>query len=202
MKNKIILLLVVAVLICTTLAGCGNNDVSAENTIGQDTKDVTDVTLEPTTEVTANNDLTDTAKDETNASAINVDEITFSDYSEMSAEEQKEVVDSFDKIDDFFEWYNEIVEEEKKNPETTEPGPIFPDAPDVSVPDKRDVTYLEYHAMSGDEQMAFINTFNSSADFVAWHTAARKAYEDSMIVIDGTTPIDLGELIGTTEGHN
>lgn len=73
---------------------------------------------------------------------------------------------------------------------------LIPDVPDVSVPEEDEITYLDYHAMSGDEQAAFINTFSSYEAFFAWYNAAEKEYKDSMIEIDNDTSIDMEELFG------
>ena len=79
---------------------------------------------------------------------------------------------------------------------TEETGPLFPEATNVSAPESDEITYLDYHNMSADEQKAFINTFASVADFVAWHAAAKKEYEDSLIEYDGSTPVDAEEIFG------
>ena len=82
-------------------------------------------------------------------------------------------------------------------PEVTEPeAPYFPEATGTPAPDKDEVTYLEYHSMSAAEQKAFINTFESYDAFFEWHDAAKKAYEDSMIEIDGSTPVDVEDILG------
>ena len=82
-------------------------------------------------------------------------------------------------------------------PKETEPDkPYFPEATGTPAPEKGEVTYLEYHAMTATEQKAFINTFESYDAFFEWHDAAKKAYEDSLIEIDGTTPVDFGDIVG------
>lgn len=77
---------------------------------------------------------------------------------------------------------------------TEEPtGPLIPDAPEVeSVPEKDTLTYQEYHALSGEEQAAFINTFASYEAFFEWYNAAEKEYNDSRIPIEEDGKIDLG----------
>ncbi len=59
------------------------------------------------------------------------------------------------------------------------------------------LTYREYLAMSTEEQIAFRETFDSSADFKKWYTAAKKAYEDSQnnIIIGGDNTVDLEEIL-------
>lgn len=82
-------------------------------------------------------------------------------------------------------------------PEETEPEkPYFPEATGTPAPEKDEVTYLEYHEMSATEQKAFINTFESYDAFFEWHDAAKKAYEDSLIEIDGSTPVDMEDFAG------
>ena len=55
------------------------------------------------------------------------------------------------------------------------------------------LTYEQYNALSGEEQLAYMESFASMADYFAWYNAAKKAYEDSqnrIEVSDGH--IDLG----------
>lgn len=86
-------------------------------------------------------------------------------------------------------------------PGATEPtdGPIVPNVPtdpDTTVPEKEEMGYLSYHNMSGAEQAAFINSFPSIEAFFDWYNAAKEAYENDMIEIDGSTPIDAGQATG------
>ena len=67
---------------------------------------------------------------------------------------------------------------------------------DVTVPDSDEVTYESYQAMTGEEQMAFMESFESMEAFFAWFNAVKEEYEENLIVIDGSTPIDLEELLG------
>ena len=83
---------------------------------------------------------------------------------------------------------------EQTDPEVPEDTRLIPDTPEMEVPVKDEVTYEDYHNMSGDEQAAFINTFESYEAFFAWYNAAEQEYRDQMIEIDGSTPIDLGGL--------
>ncbi len=52
--------------------------------------------------------------------------------------------------------------------------PVY-DGGEVSPGDS--VTYAEYLAMTGEEQMAFINSFSSITDFFEWRAAAKAEYE-------------------------
>lgn len=65
--------------------------------------------------------------------------------------------------------------------------------------DPAKVTYEDYEAMSGAEQAAFFATFTNPEDFFTWYNKAKEAYEATKdeIILDGTTPIDLGGLIGS-----
>jgi len=80
--------------------------------------------------------------------------------------------------------------------ETTEPTeatmPELPTEPGTKVPETKDLDYLKYHNMSGAEQAAFINSFDSMDDFIKWYNAAKKEYEDSLIEIDDDTVLDIG----------
>ena len=60
------------------------------------------------------------------------------------------------------------------------------------------LSYEEYNALSGEEQEAYFNTFDSIEDFVAWYNTAKQEYEASVtqIEIGGDGEVDLGDLIG------
>lgn len=75
-------------------------------------------------------------------------------------------------------------------------GTLIPDAPVATQPADGTVTYLDYINMTGAEQMAFINTFSSYDAFFTWFNAAKEAYEDGLIEVDGSTPVDGGNLNG------
>lgn len=74
--------------------------------------------------------------------------------------------------------------------------PNLPENTGKPAPEKSGVTYLDYHSMSADQQKAFINSFGSYDAFFEWHDAAKKAYEDSLIELDGTTPVDMEDITG------
>lgn len=84
---------------------------------------------------------------------------------------------------------NEKPEETKPSTgETTQPG---------DIPSADEVTYEEYNAMSGEEQMAFFNTFDSMEDFVAWYNAAKEKHDSEHPDIEiGDGNIDIGDIIG------
>lgn len=81
---------------------------------------------------------------------------------------------------------NETNPTESDSSEGTEPAPSEP-SPSVP-PVSNSVTYLEYYQMTGEQQQAFINSFDSIEAFFAWHTAAKEAYEECWTPIDGSTP--------------
>lgn len=78
---------------------------------------------------------------------------------------------------------------EESVPEDTR---LIPDVPEIEAPAEEEMTYEKYHSMSGDEQAAFINSFDSYEAFFQWYNAAEEKYKEDMIPIDGSTPIDLG----------
>ena len=195
MKRKILLFLMIAMLLFTMFVGCDNHN--------SDNEPSTNESIQGTTESATK-------------SAINIDELTYSQYNAMSSEQQQEVVNMFDTVEEFIHWYNEEKQFHEEFQDkiysniTIEPTDATNDSepnkttetidgtegtdPVESKPETSGVTYLEYHAMSGKEQKKFINSFPSIDAFMEWHTAAYQAYKDSLTEIDGTTPIDLGEL--------
>lgn len=75
-------------------------------------------------------------------------------------------------------------------------GPLFPDVPNVELPEIDEIGYMDYHNMSATEQKAFINTFESYDAFFDWLDAAKEKYEKEMVEIDGSTPVNAGDLVG------
>lgn len=59
--------------------------------------------------------------------------------------------------------------------------------------------YEQYQNMSGEDQLAFMESFDSVEAFVAWYNAAQAEYEakNPAIEIDGSV-IDMNELLGGT----
>lgn len=59
-------------------------------------------------------------------------------------------------------------------------------------------TYEEYIALSGDEQYAYYQQFESASAFFEWYNQAKLEYEESQdrIEIGGDDSIDIGEIIG------
>ena len=61
--------------------------------------------------------------------------------------------------------------------------------------EEKPLTYEEYWAMSGEEQLEYKESFDSVKDFYAWYNAAKAEYESAHPGIDaGDGEIDLGEL--------
>lgn len=101
---------------------------------------------------------------------------------------------------------------EATSAESTEPTATTPDetepeqttaateATEVTIPaNPKEVDYEEYMALSADQQEAFMESFDTMDDFVAWLKEAKKAYQeaqDDAIIVDGKTPIDMGEIAG------
>ena len=59
------------------------------------------------------------------------------------------------------------------------------------------LTYEEYHALSGDKQQQYYESFDSVEDFFAWYNAAKAKYEEdngAIEIEDGE--INLDEVIG------
>lgn len=85
-----------------------------------------------------------------------------------------------------------VPEVTEEVPAATEETTAKPTAPAVTVTE-----YEWYNALSGEEQMAFMETFDSMAAFFDWYNAAKAEYERLHPSIDiGDGNIDLGDLIG------
>ena len=189
MKIKSLLFLLIAAILCSVFVGCGDSNNSTELETTNATQTTTDDTLFDIEEETT---------------LPNVDTLTLPEYNQMSAEQQHAIMNTFETVDDFFEWYNEIVQdyqeyvEQQKNPtEETNGETTETTVPNVSVPPADKMTYVAYNAMSADEQLAFINSFESIDAFFVWYNAAKEEYNNNLIEIDGSTPIDLGEIVGS-----
>ena len=70
--------------------------------------------------------------------------------------------------------------------ETTEPV--------ATEPTTQKVTYEDYYyKFTAEEQLAFINSFESIEAFFEWNTAAKEEYENNMKPINPDGSIDLGQ---------
>ena len=79
---------------------------------------------------------------------------------------------------------------------TTEP-PESTEATQPEVPAAETTNYEGYHAMSGAEQKAFMESFGSVEDFFTWYNAAKEAYEEQHPDIEiGDGAIDIGGMTG------
>lgn len=97
-----------------------------------------------------------------------------------------------------------VPQESEETPETTAP------AQDETQPSDREqetvkptesgtgmTEYEWYNNLSGDAQMAFMESFDSIAAFFDWYNAAKAEYERLNPSIEiGDSNIDLGDLIG------
>lgn len=65
------------------------------------------------------------------------------------------------------------------------------------------ISYEEYQNMTGEDRQAYYEKFPSADAFNAWLKIAREEYEAyraTIPTIDGDSPIDIGSLIGGTNG--
>ena len=61
----------------------------------------------------------------------------------------------------------------------------------------KELTYEEYHALSGEKQQEYYESFASVEDFFKWYNVAKAEYEKENAAIDiGDGEIDLDEVIG------
>ena len=101
---------------------------------------------------------------------------------------------------------NAVEETQPENEKPDETVPVETTAPyEESKPadsqgdsSTGEMTYEKYNAMSGDDQMAFFNTFDSVEAFMDWYNAAKEKYEAEhpAIEIEGGE-IDLDAIFGT-----
>lgn len=88
------------------------------------------------------------------------------------------------------------TDKEEEPDETTPPATDKEEEPDVTTPPTTDETvtsYEWYHAMSGAEQKAFIESFDSIEDFFAWYNSAKAEYEALHPDVEiGDGNVDLG----------
>lgn len=200
MKNKLILLVVIGAVLCGLIVGC--SDDATHNTNG------TLQSMEPT-------DVSTSTQTEPAKTIPDINTITYLQFEGMSIDEQQAVIDSFATNDEFLAWYLDIKQTHEafqnklkpqpttgdgNDPENTEEptvsDPAGTEEPAANNPQAEEMTFLKYHNLSAAEQKAFINTFSSIDEFVEWHSNAKQKYMDSMIEIDGTTPIDLDDVSG------
>ena len=130
----------------------------------------------------------------------------------MSPENQQAVINTFESVNDFFDWYNDAKQEYEEfqdkimnsgsietNQDVSDGNETTTTSPELNNSQAKEMTYLAYHALSGAQQKKFINSFDSIDAFVAWHNNAKQAYFDSMTELDGSTPIDLDAITIPTE---
>lgn len=89
----------------------------------------------------------------------------------------------------------ELTEPTEEQPAETVPETSVPAEPAETV--AKTTEYEWFHALSGEEQEAYMDSFDSIAAFFEWYNAAKAEYEElhpSIEVGDGN--IDLGQIIG------
>ena len=90
-----------------------------------------------------------------------------------------------------------VVQVEETTEEELPSAIITPVEPGTIGQTPNATTYEQYNNMSGDAQLAYMESFDSIESFVAWYNAALAEYEaasNPIEITDGV--IDLGELIG------
>ena len=95
--------------------------------------------------------------------------------------------------------YAEAQDIQKNGRQENQGQPVQPDPQPPAVdPEPADtLTYEEYQALSGAEQMAYMESFPSVQDFFAWYNEAKAKYdaEQDRIEIGGDGNIDLDDII-------
>ena len=175
---KKIICTILAVVSILLLTACGKTP----NNLGVETV--------PQTTATAPSQTTDTTEDTIPAPSMGVGER--GDYTDDSATEPSAESSEPEVTEPG------TTEPETTEPETTEPGTTGPeDTTPVTPPDEEQITltFEEYLAMSVEEQEAFVESFESLEDFIAWWNAAKAAQEKEDNTITGDPNVDLGDLI-------
>ena len=78
---------------------------------------------------------------------------------------------------------------------STEPAekPENPTEPIATEPGEKKITYYDYYyVFTAEEQMAFIESFESIEAFFEWLNAAKEEYESGFFEYDGKYPIVIG----------
>ena len=80
------------------------------------------------------------------------------------------------------------------NPSEPVDQPTTPTEPEPSEPTSGKVTYYDYYfVFTAEQQMEFINSFESIEAFFEWNKAAKEEYESGMKPINPDGSIDLGQ---------
>ena len=180
---KKIICTILAVVSILLLTACGKTP----NNLGVETV--------PQTTATAPSQTTDTTEDTIPAPSMGVGER--GDYTDDSATEPS-AESSEPEVTEPGTTEPETTEPETTEPGTTEPETTGPeDTTPVTPPDEEQITltFEEYLAMSVEEQEAFVESFESLEDFIAWWNAAKAAQEKEDNTITGDPNVDLGDLI-------
>ena len=169
MNRRIVSLLLVAAMMLT-LAACKKEEEPTVTTF----PDVPGVALVP-----------DDFWDETEPAA----EATSAPEAETEAETPEETKDAEENQD----------AEETKAPEATEDNTSETQEPtEKPVDTVVNMTQYEwYHALTGDQQMAYMGSFESMQAFFDWYNAAKEEHEREKPGIEiGSGDINMGEIIG------
>ena len=89
--------------------------------------------------------------------------------------------------------------EETKTPDATAEAPAETQKPteDSNVTVTEMTQYEWYHSLSGEQQMAFMETFDNIEAFFDWYNAAKAEHQEVKPGIDiGSGNIDIGAIIG------
>lgn len=199
MKRKIVLFLMVATILGTLFAGCGEDQNPAGTTGGDVTRNTTELTDPIITT-------------ETDATIPGGEVITYTEFESMTGSQQKDVISKFENKEQFDNWYEEIKEDHKDYMETVNPAEIVnPESTtettefiestnsDVAVPPEyANLTYMDLYRMTAEEQMEIMKSFASVDDFITWVHKLIDEQAGNRKPIDGST-IQIGE---TTESGN
>lgn len=105
--------------------------------------------------------------------------------------------------------YEDAKDIQKNGRQENQGQPVLPEEPETPVepeqpeqPEQPEapadkLTYEEYQALSGAEQMEYMNSFAAVEDFFAWYNEAKAKYdeEQNRIEIGGDGSIDLDDII-------
>lgn len=192
MRKRVVIILLSMVLLFSFLSGCVMKAEKLNGTI-----DTAGTTMNPGV---SNPDssiptVNENSSDET-VSLITIPdvyELTYPQYIALSQEAQKAVMETFSSVEEFLQWLENSKKEHEEfqdklmNTGSSDAGDNTPNDGDSDTPvqtlppESEGITFLDYQAMSGEEQRRFINSFPSIDAFMAWHAAALQEYKDSMV---------------------
>lgn len=179
--NRRIFTLLLAIAMILAFAACKKNDMPQQTVPGVvHTPDVND------------GDLEHTPKETTSAETETAAETEVSEETEATEETTEDT-----KATEATEPEATKPEETKPNTETTAPS-TEPEE-EVTVPSvPAEMTKFEwYNSLTGEEQMAFMQSFASVPDFFDWYNNAKAEHEELHPDIEiGDGVVDLGGILG------